>query len=96
MSAMVRDMPEDWRPLAQIHSHPGFDTEHSRYDDVMTSSRKILSVVFPAYGKLVASWPDGLGVHEWQVDYWHMLSAQQVKTRLCLEGVDSVDMRDFR
>jgi hypothetical protein len=96
MSRMVRDLPESWRPLAQIHSHPGLDAEHSRYDDRMMSSRKILSIVFPVYGASTAPWPRGLGVHEWQIDYWHMLSPQQIQARLSLQEIDDLDVRDFR
>lgn len=96
MSQMVRDMPPNWRPLAQIHSHPGLDTEHSRYDDRMMSSRKVLSIVFPVYGVPAAPWPSGLGVHEWQIDYWHMLTPQQVGARLSLQEADGLDVRDFR
>src|SRR5262245_48486842 len=34
MTAMVDALPESgWKPLAQIHSHPGAGVEHSRYDD---------------------------------------------------------------
>lgn len=96
MSEMVRDLPESWRPLAQIHSHPGLGTEHSRYDDRMMSSNKILSIVFPVYGNPTEPWPRGLGVHEWQIDYWHMLSPQQVQVRLALQELADLDVRDFR
>lgn len=96
MSQMVRDLPDGWRPLSQIHSHPGIGTEHSRYDDRMVSSRKILSIVFPLYGKPVGKWPDGLGVHEWQIDYWHMLSPEQVRARLSLREAENLEVRDFR
>ena len=96
MSDMTRDLPDGWRPLAQIHSHPGFGTEHSRYDDQMVSSRRILSIVFPVYGAPMQPWPSGLGVHEWQIDYWHMLSPMQVKARLSLELFGDLDVRDFR
>lgn len=96
MSEMVRDLPDTWRPLAQIHSHPGVNVEHSRYDDAMVSSRRILSIVFPAYGKLAANWPSEIGVHEWQTDYWHMLSAAQASARLHVQPSGDVEVRDFR
>ncbi|WP_156936441.1 Mov34/MPN/PAD-1 family protein [Mesorhizobium sp. LNJC394B00] len=96
ISEMVRDLPEGWKPLAQIHSHPGMGTEHSRYDDRMISSRRILSIVFPIYGVPAAPWPQGIGVHEWQNDYWHMLSPGQVHGRLEVIAAPAVDRRDFR
>lgn len=96
MSEMVRELPDAWRPLAQIHSHPGVYTEHSRYDDAMVSSRKVLSLVFPLYGRSSAPWPDGIGVHEWQIDYWQMLSPEQVGGRLSLANNDRFEVRDFR
>ena len=96
LSQMVRDLPDHWRPLAQIHCHPGRNTEHSRYDDLMVSSRKMLSIVFPNFGAHNASWPAGLGVHEWQIDYWHMLTPPQVRARLCLHDIGDLEIRDFR
>lgn len=74
MSEMVDLLPEGWRPLAQIHSHPGRIVEHSRYDDEMVSSKRILSIVFPRYGLKSWPWPYGVGVHEYQSGYWHRLS----------------------
>src|SRR5258708_5402764 len=41
MSAMVDLLPDGtWKPLAQIHSHPGAGIEHSRYDDEMVASTR--------------------------------------------------------
>lgn len=96
MSELVHDLPDGWKPLAQIHSHPGANTEHSRYDDAMISSRRILSLVFPAYGTQTAAWPQGIGVHEWQNDYWHMLAPRQVQDRLFVMPGPALDTRDFR
>jgi hypothetical protein len=96
MSAMVRDLPDIWRPLAQIHSHPGLNTEHSRYDDALISSRKVVSLVFPLYGRSSAPWPDGVGVHEWQIDYWQMLPPDQTERRLSVVDSDDFEVRDFR
>lgn len=96
MSNMVRNMPAGWRPLAQIHSHPGVNTEHSRYDDKMISSRKILSLVFPTYGVPSAPWPRGVGIHEWQSDYWHMLAPVYADRRIKLMDDCSIEVKDFR
>lgn len=96
MSDLVRSMPDGWRPLAQIHSHPGVNTEHSRYDDRMISSKKLLSLVFPTYGTALAPWPRGVGVHEWQADYWHMLKPVEVDRRVTLVSDFSVEVKDLR
>ncbi|WOS66962.1 MULTISPECIES: Mov34/MPN/PAD-1 family protein [Sinorhizobium] len=96
MSQMVHNLDANWRPLAQVHSHPGLNTEHSRYDDKMMSSRKVLSIVFPLYGVQAAPWPSGLGIHEWQIDYWHMLTPAEVDGRLALHQASALDVRDFR
>ncbi|RUM13496.1 hypothetical protein EFD56_27980 [Rhizobium phaseoli] len=96
MSEMVRDLRAAWRPLAQIHSHPGVEVEHSRYDDAMVSSRRILSIVFPYYGRPIANWPSDIGVHEWQLNYWHMLSSADAMARVRLREFADVEVRDFR
>ena len=57
MSEMVALVPDEWRPLAQIHSHPGHMVEHSRYDDRMVSTKRVLSIVFPTYGRSGRPWP---------------------------------------
>jgi len=62
-----------WVNLAQIHSHPGEGVEHSRYDDAHAISINVMSLVFPSYGNWSGKWPAGIGIHEHQVDYWHML-----------------------
>jgi hypothetical protein len=95
LSAIVHKLPDDWRPLAQIHSHPGIRVEHSNYDDRMASSRKSLSLVFPSYGKWNASFPEGIGVHEWQNDYWYLLGDRDAARRvMTITGAVKVD--DFR
>ena len=95
MSGMVATLPPGVRPLAQIHSHPGRGVEHSRYDDEMTNSRRALSLVFPEYGRVPDAWLDGIGVHEWQDDYWHLLASAAATARVRLAEGD-VDVRDLR
>ena len=74
LAEVVRALPDTWRPLAQVHSHPGRWVEHSRYDDKMAMSRRALSLVIPFYGRYdAASCPAGVGVHECQDGYWHQL-----------------------
>ena len=92
---VVNGLAAGWKPVAQVHSHPGSGVEHSRYDDRMVSTRKALSLVFPWYGKLVGSFLEGVGVHEWQEDYWHLLPASLASRRvICTAG--DVKTEDFR
>lgn len=89
--------PLGLKNLAQLHSHPGSAVEHSRYDDQMANSRKALSLVLPRYGqtgsRIGASW----GVHEFQNDYWHLLTAPQVSTRITLiKDYGQVQLFDLR
>lgn len=96
MTQMGASLDEELRPLAQVHSHPGWDTEHSSYDDEMASSRRALSLVFPHYGRLHAAWPEGVGVHEWQIDYWQRLSTAETRNRITLGERAGVERSDFR
>jgi proteasome lid subunit RPN8/RPN11 len=86
--------PRGWFNLAQIHTHPGEDAEHSRYDDVHVNSRRALSLVLPRYGRRT-DWPAGIGVHEFQSDYWHLLDAAAAALRIrVVEGAgDLLDLR---
>jgi len=92
LAEIVHHLRDDWKPLVQVHSHPGVRVEHSNYDDSMVSSRRILSVVFPSYGRGSESFPDGIGVHEWQNDYWHLLDPASVRRRIILtDGAAQVE-----
>lgn len=75
--------PYGWRNLTQLHSHPGVNVEHSRYDDQFVNSRQALSIVLPAYGRWSQRWPAGLGLHEYQ-GYWYLLTAQQASQRVVI------------
>jgi hypothetical protein len=95
LAEVVHRLPNDWKPLAQVHSHPGLGVEHSTYDDRMASSRRALSLVFPSYGRPTAPFPRGVGVHEWQSDYWHLLDLEYATRRVIV--VDGgVQVEDFR
>lgn len=96
MREMGASLADDLRPLAQVHSHPGDFVEHSPYDDEMASSRRALSLVFPRYGRVVSPWPQGVGVHEWQDDYWHLLTPAQALTRVVIGPRAGVERIDFR
>lgn len=74
--------PRKWTLIAAVHSHPGYSIEHSEYDDLMTPSRSALSLVFPSYGTWQAKWPNGVGVHEFIDDYWHLLPPADSERRV--------------
>lgn len=96
LAIIVRKLPDDWRPLAQIHSHPNAWVEHSRYDDRMVVARRALSLVFPNYGRYEpAAFPTGVGVHEFQEGYWHLLDIAVAARRVRL-GDGSVEALDLR
>lgn len=58
--------------VGQVHAHPGVDVEHSTVDDNLAASSKALSIVLPYYGTTLPAL-DGIGVHEYQEHYWHLL-----------------------
>jgi hypothetical protein len=84
LAQIVHQLPDDWKPLAQVHSHPGWSVEHSPYDDRMVSSYRVLSIVFPRYGRDRGSFPNHVGIHEWQDDYWHLLDLPSAQQRVIL------------
>jgi proteasome lid subunit RPN8/RPN11 len=86
-----------WTLIANVHSHPGENTEHSEYDDAMMPSRKALSIVVPHYGRWsVDNWPQGYGIHEFVDDYWHMLSPKQVNERVQVGEARPLQVCDLR
>lgn len=84
LAELVHRLPEGYKPLAQVHSHPGEWVEHSSYDDTMVSSQRILSLVFPFYGRQTSAFLHGVGVHEWQNGYWHYLDSESAANRVSL------------
>jgi proteasome lid subunit RPN8/RPN11 len=87
---------QGWTVVGAIHSHPGFDVEHSSYDDEMTPSRRAISVVVPRYGQWDGPWPTGLGVHEYFERYWHLLSDEHAQRRVSLSNEPEVQGFDLR
>jgi hypothetical protein len=81
---MVRRLKPGWKPIAQVHSHPGDNVEHSVYDDRMAISTKALSLVVPRYGHWSGTFPEWIGVHEWQNNYWHLLTVVDARSRIRL------------
>lgn len=88
--------PRGLRNLAQIHTHPGKFVEHSIYDDQMANSRRALSLVVPSYGHWSSIWPSGIGVHEFQDEYWHLLTDHDASRRVVLTTSNEVDFLDCR
>jgi hypothetical protein len=89
--------PERWVNLSQLHTHPGAGVEHSRYDDAHANSRRALSIVVPYYGRWRGTWPKGIGVHELQDGYWHLLSDADAGRRVVVGGPDlPARLVDFR
>jgi hypothetical protein len=94
LAEIVHGLPDGFAPLGQVHSHPSQRVEHSNYDDKMLSSRRALSLVFPFYGRPKGAFPLGVGVHEWQIDYWHLLDKDVAARRVIVtEGTVSVEDR---
>lgn len=95
LAEIVHALPDGWKSLAQIHSHPGPHVEHSTYDDQMASSRKALSLVYPFYGHVREPFPASIGVHEWQHDYWYLLDDATARRRVIVTN-GAVKAEDFR
>jgi len=88
--------PKEWTLVASVHSHPGESVEHSTYDDQMVPSRKALSLVFEMYGMLQKKWPAGVGVHEFILDYWHLLPADDSEKRIIFSSDITCKFIDLR
>jgi hypothetical protein len=76
-----------WVVLGQVHTHPGINVEHSWFDDRNAISAKALSLVAPNYGADESAWLDGVGVHEFQVDWWHLLEPDRARARVQIDDV---------
>ncbi len=94
MAAATR--PRGWLNLSQVHTHPGSGVEHSRYDDAHANSRRALSAVFPFYGLWKGPWPVGVGVHEFQDDYWHLLPEADAALRVVVTDAGDAELLDLR
>lgn len=81
-AASAATRPYGWVTVGQVHSHPGPDVEHSWYDDLHAISIKAMSFVLPNYGREPDDWLEHLGVHEYQNDWWHQLTAKQAAARV--------------
>jgi hypothetical protein len=75
-------LAQGWVTLAQVHTHPGERVEHSWYDDRHAISTRALSFVLPHYGRHASDWLERIGVHDYQDDWWHQLSRDQIAARV--------------
>jgi hypothetical protein len=83
-----------WRPLAQVHCHPGSNVEHSWYDDEMIASKRALSIVIPHYGVGGRNGLDDAGIHEWQDGFWHMLAPDVAARRVAVVDHLALDLTE--
>ena len=85
-----------WVTLAQVHSHPGEHVEHSWYDDRHAISIRAVSFVLPDYGRHACDWLARAGVHDYQNDWWHQLTAKQAAARVSFMNapLQIVDLRN--
>ena len=65
--------------LAQVHSHPGWDTRHSDGDDelIVMPFENMLSLVAPFYGRTVSSISD-FSIHQFQNHRWVLCSRESI------------------
>jgi hypothetical protein len=82
LAALTRVMSEPLVVIAQLHTHPGKDTRHSSWDDDLTVSRKILSIVLPEYGRDPKL--EEAGIHECLDGGWLRLERREVADRIVL------------
>ena len=82
LAALTREIPEPLVMFAQLHLHPGSDTNHSEWDDERAASRKALSIVIPNYG---SSWDiHDAGIHECRNGTWTRLERSEIEERIRL------------
>ena len=91
LATLVSALPtEGLVTVAQIHTHPGRETTHSRWDDGLIVSRKIYSLVLPHYGKRPCV-PNAVSVHEFRGAEWHSLASKEaaISIRVISEILDT-------
>lgn len=81
-AASAATRAQGWVTLAQVHTHPGAHVEHSWYDDRYAISTRAVSFVLPHYGRATYGWFARVGVHDYQNNWWHQLTAEQVAARV--------------
>ncbi len=95
-AASAATIGRGWVTLAQLHSHPSADVEHSWYDDRHAVSVRAISLVLPFYGRDPGDWPGRIGVHEYQDGWWHLLTAGQAAKRISFADDALLQIIDLR
>ena len=95
-AASAATIDHGWVTLAQLHSHPSGDVEHSWYDDRHAVSVRAISLVLPFYGRDPDDWPARIGVHEHQDGWWHLLTAEQAAARISFADDALLQIIDLR
>jgi hypothetical protein len=72
--------------LAQVHSHPGGETEHSDGDDqmVLLPFEGMLSIVVPHYGRASLLPLNTLGIHQFQDGEWVLAEPRSVAEQVAV------------
>lgn len=81
--------------LAQFHTHPSKNTEHSDYDDghAISSRDGFLSLIAPRYGRYLPQSLKEISVHEVWENEWFMLNNSAKSNRIHV--IDSlIDLRN--
>jgi len=80
--------------LAQVHSHPGAVTHHSRGDDhmVLMPFEGMLSIVAPHYGHFGIRPLHGIGVHQFQDGRWRLATENSIADNVTIIP-GSLDLR---
>lgn len=95
-AASAATIGRGWVTVAQLHSHPSADVEHSAYDDHHAVSVRAISLVLPFYGRDPGDWRGRIGVHEYQDGWWHLLTAGQAATRISFADDAPLQVIDLR
>jgi JAB domain-containing protein similar to deubiquitination enzymes len=95
-AASAATIDRGWVTVAQLHSHPAADVEHSWYDDRHAVSVRAISIVLPFYGRDPGHWPGRIGVHEYQDGWWHLLTAGQAAARISFAENAPLHIIDLR
>lgn len=96
LAELNTSMAPELTVVAQLHGHPGTWVGLSEWDEGMTLSRKVLSIVLPNYGPPTTR-PRDCGVHAWTGTGWQQVSAESLDPWLVIEDRDeAVEVVDLR
>lgn len=84
LAALSAAIPDGLIVVAQVHSHPGTDTTHSRLDDALMVSRRAFSLVLPRYAAHPSE-PASAGVHIYDGSGWVKLTPAAARCRVIVD-----------